>query len=103
MVTSPKESPPESAIPSAASGAPPHVKWNVEHLKSSYVNFANANSTREEVALNFGMNSNWDRGANEVEIELTHRIVMSPFAAKRLAELLGKLVSQYEGRYGTLT
>jgi Protein of unknown function (DUF3467) len=80
----------------------PTVKWNVEHLKSSYVNFVNANSTQEEVVLNFGMNNNWDRMANEVEIELTHRIVMSPFAAKRLADLIGKLVSQYEGRYGAM-
>jgi hypothetical protein len=80
----------------------PRVKWNVEQLKSSYVNFANANSTQEEVVINFGMNNNWDRHASEVDIELTHRIVMSPFAAKRLAELLGKLVTQYEGRYGVL-
>jgi hypothetical protein len=54
------------------------------------------------VVLNFGMNNNWDRMAPEVEIELTHRIVMSPFAAKRLSELLTKLVSQYEARYGAL-
>jgi hypothetical protein len=78
------------------------VKWNVEHLKSSYVNFANANSTREEVVMNFGLNTSWDRGQSEVEIELAHRLVMSPFAAKRLAELLNKLMTEYEGRYGEL-
>jgi hypothetical protein len=89
--------------PAAANAAGPVFKWNVETLKSSYVNFANANSTQEEVVLNFGMNNNWDRMGSEVEIELTHRIVMSPFAAKRLADLLGKLVAQYEGRYGVMT
>lgn len=82
--------------------AVPRVKWNVEQLKSSYVNFANANSTQEEVVINFGMNNNWDRQAGEVDIELTHRIVMSPYATKRLAELLTKVVSQYETRYGVL-
>lgn len=80
----------------------PTVKWNVEGLKSSYVNFANANSTREEVVLNFGLNSTWDRMTPEVEIVLTHRVVMSPFAAKRLADLLNKLVGEYESRYGEL-
>ena len=80
----------------------PKVKWNVEQLKSSYVNFANANSTQEEVVLNFGMNNTWDRMAPEVQIDLTHRVVMSPFAAKRLAELMNKLVAQYEARYGAL-
>jgi hypothetical protein len=112
MATNPRDGTLGSAIPAnatntagsatLASDANPKVKWNVEHLKSSYINFANANSTQEEVVLNFGMNNNWDRMASEVEIELTHRVVMSPFAAKRLAELLGKLVSQYEGRYGVL-
>lgn len=92
--------PAQAATPDVA--ATPKVKWNVEQLKSSYVNFANANSTQEEVVLNFGMNNTWDRITPEVEIELTHRIVMSPFAAKRLSELLGKLVTQYEARYGTM-
>lgn len=94
--------PTPAPTPEAAAPATPRVRWNVEQLKSSYVNFANANSTQEEVVLNFGMNNNWDRSASEVEIELTHRIVMSPFAAKRLADLLGKLVTQYEARYGAL-
>lgn len=82
--------------------ANPRVKWNVENLKSSYVNFINANSTREEVVLNFGMNTAWDRTTPEMEIELAHRIVLSPFAAKRLAELMNRLVAEYEGRYGEL-
>lgn len=105
MAANPKDdnaTPLGQASAANAAGANPSVKWTVDHLKSSYVNFANANSTQEEVVLNFGMNNNWDRMANEVQIELTHRVVMSPFAAKRLAELLGKLVSQYEGRYGVL-
>lgn len=84
----------------AAAGA--RIKWNTQDLKSSYVNFANANSTREEVVLNFGLNNSWDRSQSEVEVELAHRLVMSPFAAKRLAELLTKLVAEYEGRYGDL-
>lgn len=78
------------------------IKWNVDNLKSSYVNFANANSTREEVVINFGLNTTWDRITPEVEMELTHRIVLSPFAAKRLSELLGKLIGEYESRYGEL-
>ncbi len=78
------------------------VKWNTQNLKSSYVNFANASSTKEEVVLNFGMNSSWDRSNPEVEIELAHRLVMSPFAAQRLADLLGKLMADYATRYGEL-
>lgn len=76
------------------------IKWNIDQLKSSYVNFANANSSRDEVVLNFGVNNSWDRAVSEVEINLEHRIVMSPFAAKRLSDLLLKLLAEYEGRYG---
>ena len=39
----------------------------------------------EEVVLNFGVNQNWDRMQQEFEIELAHRIILSPFAAKRLS------------------
>jgi hypothetical protein len=38
----------------------------------------------------------------EFEIELQHRIILSPFAAKRLSDLLGKLIKEYETRYGEL-
>jgi hypothetical protein len=78
------------------------VRWNTVQLKSSYCNVANATSTREEVVLNFGVNQNWDRMQQEFEIELQHRIILSPFAAKRLSDLLGKLIKEYETRYGEL-
>jgi hypothetical protein len=78
------------------------VRWNTQHLKSSYANFCNATSTREEVVLNFGVNQNWERTPQDMDIELEHRIVLSPFAAKRLNQLLSKLIGEYETRYGEL-
>jgi hypothetical protein len=55
------------------------------------------------VVLNFGVNKNWERGPQgNVEIKLNHRIVLSPFAAKRLAELMQQLMKEYEARYGAL-
>lgn len=80
----------------------PQIKWLTQSLKSTYANFCNATSTREEVVLNFGVNHNWDRMGSEVEIELDHRIVLSPFAAKRLSDLLLRLMAEYESRYGEL-
>lgn len=79
------------------------VNWITTGLHSSYSNFCNANSTREEVVLNFGINKNWERGPQgSLEIELNHRIVLSPFAAKRLTELMQQLMKEYETRYGAL-
>jgi len=82
--------------------AQPQVKLDMSQLKSSYCNVANVTSTREEVVLNFGVNQNWDRMQQEFEIELQHRIILSPFAAKRLSDLLSKLIKEYETRYGEL-
>ncbi|WP_392713406.1 DUF3467 domain-containing protein [Rhizobium ruizarguesonis] len=82
--------------------APPPVHLNTANLKSTYCNVCNATSTREEVVLNFGTNHNWDRPQRDLEIELHHRIVLSPFAAKRLRDLMTKLIDEHERRYGEL-
>lgn len=78
------------------------VKLDTSQMKSSYCNVANANSTREEVVLHFGVNQSWDLNQKEMDVELLHRIILSPFAAKRLQTMLTKLLSEYESRYGTL-
>lgn len=79
------------------------VKIDTSQLKSSYCNVANVNSTREEVVLHFGVNQNWDLGQKEMDVELLHRIILSPFAAKRLQTMLSKLLTEYETRYGVLS
>jgi len=91
-----------SAAEAKAEGEQSRVRWNTTELKSSYCNVANATSTREEVVLNFGVNQNWDRASPELEIQLQHRIILSPFAAKRLNDLLGRLLKEYESRYGEM-
>lgn len=79
------------------------LHFRTDNLKSSYCNMANATSTREEVVLNFGINQNWDQpGAGAGEVDLQHRIIISPFAAKRLSDALLRLMRDYEQRYGPL-
>ncbi len=78
------------------------VRIDTSQLKSSYCNVSNVTSTREEVVINFGINQNWDLGQKDMAVELQHRIILSPFAAKRLQQMLSKLLQEYEGRYGQL-
>lgn len=94
----------KSAAPTQARAAEAQasVRWDTSNLKSSYSNVCNATCTREEVVLNFGINQGWERGQGAVDIQLTHRIILSPFAAKRLADLLSKLMADYEARHGEL-
>jgi hypothetical protein len=78
------------------------IKWDDSSMKSSYANVCNVTSTREEVVMLFGMNQAWNRGQKEVTIHLTDRIVISPYAAKRLSMLLQAVVGEYEKRFGAL-
>jgi hypothetical protein len=78
------------------------IKWDDSSMKSSYANVCNVTSTREEVVMLFGMNQAWNRGQKEVTIQLTDRIVVSPYAAKRLSMLLAGIITEYENRYGAL-
>jgi len=78
------------------------IKWDDANMKSSYANVCNVTSTREEVVMLFGINQAWNRGQKEVTIQLTDRIIISPYAAKRLAMLLDGVMKEYESRFGAL-
>jgi hypothetical protein len=78
------------------------IKWDDSKMTSSYANVCNVMSTREEVVLMFGVNQAWHAGQKEVTIQLTDRVILSPFAAKRLAILLSNVVRQHEVRFGQL-
>ncbi len=80
----------------------PNVIWNDEDMRSTYANVCNVSSTREEVVILFGTNQAWQGSEQEVTIDLSDRIIMSPFAAKRLSLLLQNVIAQYESRFGTL-
>jgi hypothetical protein len=98
--TAPVAVAPGAAGPDAT--ARPKVRFDSSNIKSSYCNVCNATSTREEVVINFGVNKTWDQGVPEMEVQLEHRIILSPFAAKRLQDLLVRLIAEHEQRYGKL-
>ena len=85
-----------------AKQAVPQVRWDDSKLKSTYANVCNVSSTREEMTLLFGTNQTWHTGQKEMVIELTDRIVLNPFAAKRLSILLNNTLKEYEARFGEL-
>jgi hypothetical protein len=80
----------------ASAGGQPKILWDDSNMRSVYANVVNALGTREEIVLLFGMNQAWHSGQKEVKIQLTDRVVLSPFAAKRLVVLLNNVVRDYE-------
>ena len=80
----------------------PRLKWDDTSMRSSYANVCNVASTREEVVLLFGINQAWNATQQEVTIHLSERVILSPFAAKRLSLLLANVLQAYESRFGQL-
>jgi hypothetical protein len=71
-------------------------------MKSSYANVCNVTSTRDEVFVVFGTNRGWKGVGEPVTVELSERVILSPFAAKRLSLLLNGVIEDYERRFGAL-
>lgn len=78
------------------------IVWDDTSMRSVYANVTNVTGGREELIILFGMNQAWQPGQKEVKVQLTERVVLSPFAAKRLAILLNNTLTEYEKRFGTL-
>lgn len=83
--------------------AAPTVDWDDSEMRSTYANVVNASSTREEVTIFFGTNDTWKPTPDrKFHVSLTDRIVLNPYAAKRLWVLLGAILGEYESRFGAL-
>ncbi|WP_029407233.1 DUF3467 domain-containing protein [Thiomicrorhabdus sp. Milos-T2] len=80
----------------------PTVRWDDSKMKSTYANVCNVSSTREEITLLFGLNQAWNAAQKELTIELSDRIILNPYAAKRMANLLNNVLNQYEERFGEI-
>ena len=78
------------------------IIWDDGNMRSVYANASNVAGGREEIVLLFGMNQAWHAGQKEIKIQLTDRVILSPFAAKRLSMLLNNVLQNYEKQYGTL-
>ncbi len=91
-----------TGAPAQPDASAPRVKWDDSNMRSSYANVVNATSSREEVTIFFGTNETWSPNEGEFTVQLTERIILNPFAAKRLILLLGNVLKQYESRYGVL-
>lgn len=92
----------QSDAPAAADETQVKVNWDAANMKTAYANVCNVSSTREEVTLLFGTNQTWHAGQRELTVELTDRIILNPYAAKRLSMVLSNVIQGYEGRFGAL-
>lgn len=81
---------------------PGKIRWDDTSMRSTYANVCNVASTREEVTLLFGTNQTWHTGQKELTVGLSDRIILNPYAAKRLSMLLNNVIGEYESRFGEI-
>ncbi len=78
------------------------IVWDDSAIATNYANVCNVMGTREEIMLLFGTNQAWNAEQKEVKVRLSNRVVLNPYAAKRLMQLLEIGLKEYEARYGEL-
>jgi len=79
-------------------------------LHTCYANAFRTNATAEEVIVDFGLNqvtstkqeSGSDEPAGEIVFQLSNRVILNYFSAKRLVLTLGQLIRRYEQQFGEL-
>ena len=104
MSDTPNGAKPEASTPGLKTSMMGRTKvhWDDAGMQSTYANVCNVATTREEFMLLFGMSRAWTSHAEEVTVDIKNRVLLSPFAAKRMLALLTKTVEEYEKAYGSL-
>ena len=84
-----------------AQPAQPQIKVNDRNAVCSYANFCRVTGSPEELIVDFGLNSQ-PMGVPVDPIEITQRIIVNFFTAKRLLAALHMSVQRHEAAFGVL-
>ena len=102
MTSKRSEEAPSANLQTPTQPAAPTITWDDSEITNCYANVCNVSSSREEVVLVFGVNKAWERNPGDIQVKLSSRVILSPFAAKRMAMLLNNVMQQYEARFGSM-
>ena len=80
---------------------PMPVPVDESHIAAAYANFCRVTGTPEELIVDFGLNKQV-AGTSPDTIQLTQRIIVNFFTAKRLAAALAMAVARHEQAFGVL-
>jgi hypothetical protein len=80
---------------------PIQIPVDESHIVATYANFCRVTGTPEELIVDFGLNKQVGDQATDT-IQLTQRIIVNFFTAKRLAAALVMAVQRHEQAFGTL-
>ncbi|MCL4069187.1 DUF3467 domain-containing protein [Pseudomonas sp. GX19020] len=81
------------------------IHWHDDKMESVYANIGTATANREEFYLLLGTHQNWRGNAGdnkEIDVNLSTRVVLNPYAAKRFAAILTGSIKAYEDQFGKI-
>ena len=82
------------------------LRVDEREMKTAYANAFRTNGTAEEVMLDFGLNLVGPAGQQqdqpEIIFQVSERIIMNYYSAKRLAITLSQLIRRHEQQFGEL-
>ena len=98
------KTPDAATNPAAAQPNSVQVQVDVSKMETLYANFVrlSLSSSTEEVVMDVGLHTGILTPGGMEPIQLTHRLVMNPFVAKRLIESLRQIVVRHEQAFGAL-
>jgi hypothetical protein len=81
-----------------AGAAPSHLRWDTSQLTIHRCALASVSSTDDEIVLSFGAKLAQGAQGKEVGVNLLQSIALRPMIAKRLLEMLEKLITEHDAR-----
>jgi hypothetical protein len=85
----------------AQAAAQSEIVLNDRNAHTAYSNFARVTATPEEVIIDFALNPNpFIQGKQEVNV--TQRLIMNFYTAKRLCRALLATLQRHEGAFGNI-
>jgi hypothetical protein len=89
------------AAPPTAPATQGEIVLNEKPAHAAYSNFARVTATPEEVIIDFCLNANPFAPAR-AELDVSHRLIMNFYTAKRLFSALGLTLQRHERAFGPL-
>jgi hypothetical protein len=82
------------------------LRIDERNMQTCYGNAFRTNGTAEEVILDFGLNlmnpATPEQGQPEIVFQVSERVIMNYYSAKRLAITLSQLIRRHEEQFGEL-
>ena len=92
---------PEQAQQPQAQAQQAEIVLNEKGAHAAYSNFARVTSTAEEVIIDFCLNPN-PFATGKQEIQVSQRLIMNFYTAKRLFSALGLTLQRHEQTFGAI-